>query len=102
MDSGKEEIYWCYTSTDVIKIYNCFLHSVLNDCPDYICYVTCPSIHQLIPWQCVIYPHTHDTKTLALRLMEGYYFGITNSNSLVEWYDSTEHMHGKTNLCQVP
>eukprot|EP00957_Ditylum_brightwellii_P145369 11070617-Ditylum_brightwellii.AAC.1 len=37
---------------------------------------------------CVIYPHTHDTKALALRHTEGYYFGITNSNSLVEWYDS--------------
>eukprot|EP00957_Ditylum_brightwellii_P117907 8993661-Ditylum_brightwellii.AAC.1 len=84
MDAGKEEVYWCSASTDVIRKYNCTLHSALNDCPDYIWYGICPSIHQLIPWKCVICPYTHDTKALALRHTEGYYFGITNSNSLVE------------------
>eukprot|EP00957_Ditylum_brightwellii_P190590 14508332-Ditylum_brightwellii.AAC.1 len=36
MDTGREEIYWCYVSTDVIIKYNCTLHSAINDCPDFI------------------------------------------------------------------
>eukprot|EP00957_Ditylum_brightwellii_P179113 13644818-Ditylum_brightwellii.AAC.1 len=87
LDAGKEEVYWCYASTDIIRKYNCILHSGLSDCPDYIWYDICPSIHQLIPWECVIYPYTHDIKALSLRHTEGYHFGITNSNSLVEWFD---------------
>eukprot|EP00957_Ditylum_brightwellii_P145897 11110285-Ditylum_brightwellii.AAC.1 len=87
MDTGEGEAYWCYASTDAIRKYNCTLQSALNDCQDYIWYGICPSIHQLSPWGCVIYPHTHDTKALALRHTEDYYFGITNSNFLVEWFD---------------
>ena len=87
MDVGRENIYWCYTSTDVIRKYSCTLHSAINDYPDFLWYGICPSIHQLIPWGCVIYPHTHDNKALALRHTEGCYFGTTNSSSLVDWYD---------------
>eukprot|EP00957_Ditylum_brightwellii_P075441 5733627-Ditylum_brightwellii.AAC.1 len=86
MDAGKEEIYWPFASTDFIRKHNYTLHSVLNNCSDYIWYGIHPSTDQLILWGCVIYPHTHDIKAPALRSTEGYYFGITNSNSLVEWY----------------
>eukprot|EP00957_Ditylum_brightwellii_P128481 9799548-Ditylum_brightwellii.AAC.1 len=84
MDAGKEEVYWYYASMDVFRKCSRILHSALNDFPDFIWYVICPSSHQLIPWECVIYPRTHDTKALALRHTKCYYFGITNSNSLVE------------------
>eukprot|EP00957_Ditylum_brightwellii_P052159 3954674-Ditylum_brightwellii.AAC.1 len=70
MDTGREEI--------------CTLHSAINDCPDFLWYGIGPSIHQMIPWGCIIYPHTHDNEALALRHTEGYYFGITNINSLAE------------------
>ena len=100
MDAGREEIYWCYASTDVIRKYNCTLHSAINDCPDFLWYGIRPSIHQLIPWGCVIYPHTHDSKALALRHTEGYYFGITNSNSLVEWFDSKTKIVKHCNTAQ--
>eukprot|EP00957_Ditylum_brightwellii_P095448 7270179-Ditylum_brightwellii.AAC.1 len=59
MDAGREDIYWCYASTDVIRKSNYTLHSAINDCPDFLWYDICPSIHQLIPWGCVIYPHPH-------------------------------------------
>eukprot|EP00957_Ditylum_brightwellii_P016871 1272487-Ditylum_brightwellii.AAC.1 len=87
MDAGREKIYWCYASTDVIRKYNCTLHSAINDCLDFVWCGIRPSINQLIPWVCVIYPYTHDTKDLTLRHTEGYYVGITNSSSLAEWYD---------------
>ena len=86
-DAGRDNTFWCYASTDVIRKYNCTLHSSTGDCPDFLWYGIRPSIHQLLPWGCIIYPHTHDTKALAHRRAEGYYFGITNSNSLVEWFD---------------
>eukprot|EP00957_Ditylum_brightwellii_P168291 12811445-Ditylum_brightwellii.AAC.1 len=66
MESGREEIYWCYVSTDVIRKYNCTLHLAINDSPD-LWYGIYPSIHQLIPWGCVIYPHIYDNEALALR-----------------------------------
>ena len=34
-DAGCEDKFWCYASTDVIKKYNCTLHSVTGDCPDF-------------------------------------------------------------------
>eukprot|EP00957_Ditylum_brightwellii_P104871 7992703-Ditylum_brightwellii.AAC.1 len=62
----------------MFKKYNCTLQSAINDCPDFIWYGIHPSIHQMIPWRCVVCP---------LRDTERYYFGITNGNSLVEWFD---------------
>eukprot|EP00957_Ditylum_brightwellii_P021870 1649139-Ditylum_brightwellii.AAC.1 len=59
MDTGREEIFFCYASTDVIRKYKCTLHTAINDCPDFIWYGIHLSIHQLIPWGCVIYPHAH-------------------------------------------
>eukprot|EP00957_Ditylum_brightwellii_P155649 11848715-Ditylum_brightwellii.AAC.1 len=84
MDAGEEEKYWCYASTDIIKKYNCTLHSVLGNCPDFIWNGIRPSIHQVVPWDCAICHHTYDTKDISQQHKEGYYFGITNSSSLVE------------------
>eukprot|EP00957_Ditylum_brightwellii_P096900 7379765-Ditylum_brightwellii.AAC.1 len=70
MDAGREEIYWCYASTYVIRKYNYTLRSAMNNCPDFLWYGICPSIHQPIPWECVIYPPTHNNKALALRHTE--------------------------------
>eukprot|EP00957_Ditylum_brightwellii_P146064 11122232-Ditylum_brightwellii.AAC.1 len=101
MDAGKEEKYWCYASTDVIKKYNCTLQSALSDFPDFIWIGNRPSIHQLAPWGCVIYPHTHDTKALSQQHTECYYFDITNSNFLVEWLDPTTNTVKHCNTAQL-
>eukprot|EP00957_Ditylum_brightwellii_P211080 15365728-Ditylum_brightwellii.AAC.2 len=101
MDAGREEMYLCYASIDVIRKYDCTLYSAINDCPDFIWYDICPSIHQLISCGFAIYPHTHDNKALTLRYTEGYYFGITNSNSLVEWYDPITKIVKHCNTSQL-
>eukprot|EP00957_Ditylum_brightwellii_P142646 10868464-Ditylum_brightwellii.AAC.2 len=98
MYAGKAVIYWCYAYLDVIRKYKCILHSALGDCPDFIWYNVCPSIHQLIPWGSVIYPHSHNTKALDNRSFEGYYFGICKNNSLVEWFDPSTQ---KVKHCQT-
>eukprot|EP00957_Ditylum_brightwellii_P110836 8453930-Ditylum_brightwellii.AAC.1 len=49
MDARKETTYWSYAYLDMIKKYNCILHSALGNCPDFIWYNNQPSIYQLIP-----------------------------------------------------
>ena len=98
MDAGREIIYWCYAYLDVIKKYNCILHSALDDCPDFIWYNVHPSIHQIIPWGSVIYPHACNPKVLDNRSYEGYYFGICNNDALVEWFESVTK---KVKHCQT-
>eukprot|EP00957_Ditylum_brightwellii_P182181 13880098-Ditylum_brightwellii.AAC.2 len=87
MDAGKAVTYWCYAYLDMIRKYNCILHSAVGDCPDFIWYNVCPSIHQLIPLCSVIYPHLHNSKTLDNRSSEGYYLSICSNNSLEEWFN---------------
>eukprot|EP00957_Ditylum_brightwellii_P070966 5392793-Ditylum_brightwellii.AAC.1 len=87
MDAGREEKYWCYASTDVIRKYTCTLRSAIGNCLYFTWSGIRPSVNQWVPWDCVIYPHKHDTKDPAQSHTEGYYFGITNSSSLVEWLD---------------
>eukprot|EP00957_Ditylum_brightwellii_P012476 943245-Ditylum_brightwellii.AAC.1 len=100
MDADKEEKYWCYASTDVIKKYNCTLHSALGNCPDFMWSGNKPSFYQLIHWCCVIYPHTHDTKALSPQHEKGYYVGITNIISLVKWLGSTANTVKHCNTAQ--
>eukprot|EP00957_Ditylum_brightwellii_P206739 15349758-Ditylum_brightwellii.AAC.1 len=87
MKDGKGTTYWCYAYLGMNSKYNCILHSTLDDCPDFIWYNIQPSIHQLIPWGSVIYPHPQNSKALENRLFEGYYFRSVNNNLLVEWFD---------------
>eukprot|EP00957_Ditylum_brightwellii_P204321 15338664-Ditylum_brightwellii.AAC.1 len=55
-------------------------------------------MHHLIPWGYVIYHRTHSPKDLEARHDEGYYTGITNSSSLIEWWDQKT---GKVKQCNT-
>eukprot|EP00957_Ditylum_brightwellii_P145100 11051351-Ditylum_brightwellii.AAC.1 len=84
LDVAKDVSFWCHAYIDVVKKYNCTIHSATTDCLEYSWSGICFSSHQLISWDCGIYPHTHHPKTLEHRHDEGNYMGITNSNYLIK------------------
>eukprot|EP00957_Ditylum_brightwellii_P017405 1310969-Ditylum_brightwellii.AAC.3 len=69
-DDTKYIIYWYYAHTDMAKKYNCTIHSATNDYPEYAWSGTHPYLHHIIPWGCVIYPHTHHPKALENKHVE--------------------------------
>ena len=80
--SNQHENKWYFVAETSAEVHICRIHSALdNISPHFAWYGKNPSIHELITFQCDIYPITSSPKKLYYRTHAGSFMGYTNSKA---------------------